>query len=402
MCLLEFLQGIHGSLAHLTVHRAFIIFQVFQPLLQQLHIVSLGTVPQGFSGDLHGGGGARGYRHGRGRSVLRTQGGTGHNQFPGNGVCRTVGGQAVLFLEGAYRSDGIRIICAGRSSLQVAQIDQLLLQLCHSFALVALLHGNFLHRAQGSDAGFCTRGILRLAGIQERLDIRVHDAGGRVIILLLESDNGFFRARSEFAVRAARQEAQLNQRFLQGSYFRAFRAFLQDDISAGVLFRAQGHNRRGSGGRLHLFDFLQHNVVRLHIAGILLVLHLSPGAFHSVYRDLRVRGDLLQQRAPGRAAGPQIHLHLRLRGIRVAADGFQRFFRCLFRSGRGKTAHGNSADKQRQRGNNRHQRTKADLQLRHTITSHRREKGIVLPPTFVYTIILSHTLHNVNELFIFL
>ena len=291
--LLEFLQGIHGSLAHLAVYFALVIAQILQPRLQQLHVVSLVSVLQGYRGNRHGRRGAGGNRHGRSRGVLRAQGGTGHNQFPGGGVGCTVGGQAVLFLEGAYRSDGISIIGSGRSPLQVAQFNQLLLQFGNSSALVALLHGYFLHGAQGSDAGLCAGGILRLAGIQEGLDIRVHNACGRIVILLLESNNGFFRARSEFSVRAAGQEAQLNQCFLQGSYFRAFRTLLQDGISAGVFCRAQCHNRCGSRCRLNLFDFLQHNVIRLHIAGILLVLHLGPGAFHSVYRDLRVRGDLL-------------------------------------------------------------------------------------------------------------
>ena len=327
---LECFQGVHGALAHFSVDRALVIAQFLQPLLHQLHVVALIAVSQGNRGNRNSRRRAGGNHNRRGSGVLCAQGGTGHDQLPGCRVGCAVGGQAVLFLEGAYRSDRIGIICAGGRPLQIAQLNQLLLQFRYGRAFVSFFHGYFRHRAQGTDAGFCARGVLRLAGIQECLDIRVHNAGGRIIILLLEGNNGFFGARAELSVRLAVQESQFNQCFLQGRYLPALRTLLQDIVSAGVLFRTQRHNRGRRRSRFDLLDFLEHNVIRLHIAGVLLVLNLSPGTFHSVHRDLRVCRNFLQQRAPGGAACPQIHLHLRLRGIGIAADGFQRFLRCLF------------------------------------------------------------------------
>ena len=74
--------------------------------------------------------------------------------FLGGVIGYAVGLEAVLFLEGAYRSDRIGIICAGGRPLQVAQLNQRVWSSSHCLAFVALLHGDTGHRAQGLDAVF--------------------------------------------------------------------------------------------------------------------------------------------------------------------------------------------------------------------------------------------------------
>ena len=158
---LEFFERVRGIPAELPVNGMLEIAQIFQPLLQCFDVGAFGSVLQGLLRHRHSGRGCRLLSHLRRRCGVSSDCICGINRFLGFFPCRTVCLQAVLFLEGAYRADGVRIIGACRRILIVAQFFQSLLQRRDLGAFVAFFHGNAFHRAQGSDIGFVPACALR-------------------------------------------------------------------------------------------------------------------------------------------------------------------------------------------------------------------------------------------------
>ena len=311
----------------------------------------------------------------------------------------------VLFLEGADRSDRIRIVGACRRLLIVAQFFQPLLQRRDLGALVALLHGNAFHGAQGPHVGLLAARALRVSGIQESLEVRIHDPRHRIFVLFLESLHGLLRSAAELAVRLALQVAQFDQGFLQRGHVSSGIAFLKDLVSAGILFRAQRRYRGWRRRHRDLFDFFQYDVLRLHIAGFLAVVDRSPAALlaHAVDRDLSPGRYMGQQLAADGAGSAQIHLHLRLRGVGIAAHNLQRCRRLRFALVPGCSGcRRNHAESKHNHHRQHRQNVKTLLQLEHFKTSRTQDQDILVPPTFVHTMILSPVSQNVNKNFIFL
>ena len=260
MGFLEGFQCVHRIPAELAVNRAVEVPQFLQPLLQRLHIRAFVSVFKRLFRYSHSGRGRRRFRHLRGRCGVGSDGVGGINGLLSLRAGRSVCLEAVLFLERAHRSDGVRVVCACRLFLVVAQFLKSFLQCPDLEALIAFLHGNAFHRAQGFDADLFSARVLRGTGIQEGLNVGVHDARHRVIVLLLERFHGVLRTAAELPVRCPFQVFQFDQRFLQRHDVVSAVTILENLVSAGIFLRAQ---RRDGGRRRRnddLFDFLEDDI----------------------------------------------------------------------------------------------------------------------------------------------
>ena len=306
--LLEGLQGLHALVAELAVHPSLVVSQLLQPPLDGFRVLPF-RVPL-HRHDRHRIGRGRGGRRGGGggRGGIGFQGAVRFQRLPGRGAGHAVRRQAVLLLEGLHGLLGRGVIFPGNRAVVVSQRLQPALQLAHGVPGGVLLHGGALDRAQGPHLRGGAGGVLRLPGVQEGLDVRVHDPGGGIVVGLLEEQHRVLRRRAELPVRRAPQEAQLQQRLLQRLHVLALAALLQNLVFRRALLGAQRRRRGGGRGRPDLFDFLQHDVFILHIAGGAVVFHLGPGAAVGQHGDVRSLGNLLQQRAADGFPLPQVHL----------------------------------------------------------------------------------------------
>ena len=289
--LLEGLQGRDALGAEDAVRLAGEVFQVDQPLLHQLGVIALGALA-------HGGGGLD--QLGQGRGGSRGLGGGGGvdrdavavEELLGGGAAHAVGLEAVLRLEGLHRGDGGAVISAVDGAGVVTLGIQDALHRADEHALVAGAHSQPAEDGQGLDFGFHALGVVGLAGEEQGLQIRVGIAGDGQAVLLLEGHDRVGGAGAIDAIRAALEEAQLNEGLLQGGDLVAVRAGLEQLVA--VHRGGRGGGGAGLGGRRGGHDGRHLDVILHDPAGLAVIGHVGPGAAELVDGDGRALGDGVQ------------------------------------------------------------------------------------------------------------